>query len=235
MPASYLEALAAYDGDEREGWSNFSLNGCPLVFLQAMHRLAGLASIYEQTKHLDHVLFDRTAVGAVTKQVEQYHESNTFASTCSEEGEAMAEHDQRRNHHHCTEAWRHAILLYTQRVFQPEQKPAGLHRINTLSRFILDSVRCCPPTETLQKQMLLPIFLAAAEVGEGWHRDFARAYCRHWSAATGFEQFDTVGGLLEEIWSGWRDDGRSKYWWGVKVTAAGEEGGQEMARLWQLG
>lgn len=231
LPAYYMDTLVNYDGDESDGWSSFTLNGCPLAFITAMSRLANLAAIYEQTKLMEHTLFDHSAVEAILKQVEDFADIDDpmYSDTA---GDA----DTIRTRHHCIEAWRHAILLYAARVFKPAPDKAALKHINHLSRVILDSARCIPPTETLQKQVLLPVFLASAEAGNEWNRDFAREYCRHWNKTSNFDQFETVGRLLEEIWGSWTEDTRDVYWWGVKVPAAGIGGVEApMARMLQLG
>jgi hypothetical protein len=226
-----MEILVSYDGDESEGWSSFTLNGCPLPFIAAMGRLASLAAIYEQTKQMEHTMFDHSAVDTILKQVEEYTDMRDPLV-----GDVAGDANTLRNRHHCVEAWRHAILLYAQRVFKPAPDKEALHRIDHLSRTIFDSARCIPPTETLQKQVLLPMFLAAAEVGNEWNRDFAREFCRHWSRESNFDQFETVGRLLEEIWRGWKEEERDVYWWGVKVPAMGlGEGEVPMARMLQLG
>lgn len=233
LPGSYIDALLNYDGDESDGWSSFTLNGCPLPFISAMSQLANLAAIYEQTKQMEYTLFDHAAVDAILERVKAYADIDQSLPTCNETNMA----DALRNRHHCIEAWRHGILLYAQRVFKPVPNEAGVQQISHLSRVILDSVRCIPPTETIQKQVLLPVFLAAAEVGNQWNRDFVREYCRHWTKISNFDQFETVGRLLEDIWAGWAEDTRDVYWWGVKVPAAGslESGDVPMSRMLQLG
>ena len=175
------------------------------------------------------------------------------------------EPDAQLNRLHCTEAWRKATLLFAYRVFFRRNQTTSTgddagdgggsssssthedslqHRrrrqITILSRQILDHVRCIPSTAIVQKQTLLPVFLAAAEITVSTSdfeatRDFVRNYCRHWSATARYGMFTTVGILLERVWadadpavgttateslagSGVGDtEPRDEYWWGCTV------------------
>lgn len=193
----------------------FNLNGCPLDFVSAMARLAKLAAIHETTLQMEWTIFNRFPVDTIIEEVRNYtnHESVTF-----EDMEYLEEDpDARRNRYHCIEAWRHAILLYTCRAFTSKQDDYGLRQISQLSRIILDSVRCIPLTNLLQKQLLLPVFLAAAEMGSEVDRSFARRYCKHWSDVSGYYHFESAAMLLEDIWRDWDLSTRMEYWWGLKV------------------
>ena len=201
-----------------------------------MRRLAKLAATYEQTTRMESTIFDMQAVDRVVQEVEDFTDHDDFFARI-EMRDPESDVNSRQNRLHCVEAWRHAILLYAQRVFKPVQDAPDLQRITRLSRVILDCVRCIPFTETIQKQVLLPVFLAAAEVGNEWNRDLAREYCRHWGSVSNFDQFDTVGKLLEEVWGEWSPTSRSEYWWGLKVPSALvlRESGLPMAHMLQLG
>ncbi|KAF7559741.1 hypothetical protein G7046_g4404 [Stylonectria norvegica] len=213
LPMSYLDTLAQYeDGD---GWSFFALNGCPIDLVQAMYRLAKLASIYEKTAAMEWTIFNRLPVDSIADAVKNYHnyESYNLDDTAGPGPDANA----RRNRFHCIEAWRHAILLYVTRVFAPRLDLLSIESVDHCTRVILDSTRCIPAASTLQKQLLLPIFLAASEVGDDSSRSFVREYCRHWSKTSHFYQFETVTALLEEVWNDWEEGTRQTYWWGIKT------------------
>lgn len=241
LPASYLQSLMRYDddgegGDGDDGWSSYILNGCPLAFITSMRQLAALAAAFDRTEGMDHVFFDMEAVDAVIEQVQSYQDSIT---TCMEPlpGDLPDTMDSRLDRSHCIEAWRNGILLYAQRVFRRTHDEDSIERITYLSRTILDYVRCIPRTKTIQKQVLLPLFLAASETGNKWNRAFVREYCRHWDVVSRFSQFKTVGALLEDIWRDWSPHTRAEYWWGMKVPSAANSSEQElsMARMLQLG
>jgi hypothetical protein len=64
----------------------------------------------------------------------------------------------------------------------------------------------------LQKQLLLPVFLAGCETSDETLRAEAREYCIWWSEETGYDMFLTAAALLEEVWGcSSRDEGS---WWG---------------------
>lgn len=126
--------------------------------------------------------------------------------------------DGRRNQFHCIEAWRYAILLYARRVFVQREDACGLRSISYLARETLDHVRCIPRAAIVQKQALLPVFLAGAESGDESVRNFVRDYCSYWSMESGHFMFKTVATLLESIWAEWDVSSRDVYWWGVKVN-----------------
>ena len=188
-----------------------------------MRRLAKLASIYEKVKDLEWTTFSTVPVDLICHSVAEW--KNPEDVDLDEAGISGDDDlDERRNRYHCVEAWRHAILLYCRRVFTRQQNTAGLRAINHLSRQIMDHIRCIPQTAVVQKQTLLPVFLAAAEAGDEATRDFARQYCRHWSITAGYFMFETVGILLESIWTDWDAADRSIYWWGVKVNNTAQPG-----------
>ena len=216
LPEAYLQTLMGYDRNRRDGWTFFILNGCPVEFAMAMRRLARLASIYEKASNLEWTTFDTTPIEGITKQITQW--KNEEDITADEAAYVEDDLDGRRNRFHCIEAWRYAILLYARRVFMRKQDTPGLRSIGYFSREILDHVRSIPRTATVQKQVLLPVFLAGAEAGVESVRAFVRDYCTYWSAKSGHLMFNTVGTLLENIWSESDLWSRDVYWWGLKVT-----------------
>ncbi|KAF2812325.1 uncharacterized protein BDZ99DRAFT_383101, partial [Mytilinidion resinicola] len=213
LPITYLETLLEYD--ESDGWSYFILNGCPPELVMAMARLAKLANIYEKTTRMEWTIFNRLPVDAIVEEVRNF---SNEADVGLDDFEHLDEDpDARRNRFHCVEAWRHAILLHVCRVFTPKQDAPKLRLISHLSRVILDHVRCIPATEVIQKQVLLPVFLAASEAGDEQGRSFARQYCKHWNVASRTYHFQATAELLEEIWKDWRPSTRDAYWWGLKT------------------
>ena len=173
LPLTYLETLMAYN--ESDGWSFFTLNGCPAEFVMAMAQLAKLSSIYEQTSHMEWTIFNKFPVDVVIEEVKAYH--NEEEVTSDDFDHLKEDPEARRNRFHCVEAWRHTIILYACRVFTLMQDENGMRLINHLARVILDHVRCIPHTDILQKQVLLPVFLAASEVGDERNRAFVRRWC----------------------------------------------------------
>lgn len=115
-----------------------------------------------------------------------------------------------QDRHHCAEAWRHALLLYIDRLFRWDRSQIRPLSIPCLARLTLNHVKCCRRTSQTQKQLLLPVFLAGSETGDEEMRDMARGYCRWWSERSRYNMFHSVPVLLEDIWNG-------DTWWGDVV------------------
>jgi hypothetical protein len=217
LPVSYLEALMTCD--DNDSWSFFTLNGCPLEFVLAMARLAKLASIYEKTIRMEWTIFNDLPVLSETSEVMAF--ANPEAVSLDDVDALGFEEnvDARRNRFHCIEAWRHAILLYVCRVFTQPQTFQNSRKAAHLARLILDSVRCIPSIDILQKQVLLPMFLAGAEMKSGPDRDFVRQYCKLWAEKSRAYHFESASELLEGIWSESDMLADEQYWWGVTVDS----------------
>lgn len=213
FPFSYLERLHGFD--DGDGWSCFDLNGCPIELISAMARLAKLASIYKKTTEMEWTIFNLHPVKVIIDEVKLY--VNDEKVEWDELNHLSDDINLRRNRYYCVEAWRHAILLYTYRVFTQRPDERELRAIDYLSRLILDCVRCIPSSDIIQKQILLPVFLAAAEVGDEETRSMVREYCAYWSNASRVYHFQTAGCLLDSIWKDWDPLTRDVYWWGVKI------------------
>jgi hypothetical protein len=213
FPLTYLQTLMIYSSED--GWSWVSLNGCPADLVLAMAHLARLASIYERVLGMEWTRFDETPVQRIIDEVERWN--NPDERSAHSIGQTKGDVDVHLNRFHCVEAWRRAIQLYAYRVFSRDQSDSRLDSITYLARVILDHVRCIPDTAIVQKQTLLPVFLAGAESGNEATRDFVRAYCRHWSITARFDMFDSAATLLEHVWEDWTPATRNKYWWGSKV------------------
>jgi hypothetical protein len=219
LPISYLDTLVEYE--ENDGWSFFALNGCPIEFVMSMARLAKLASIYDKTTRMEWTIFNDLPVRIVVEDVKSFInvEAVSFDDMESLEDDTGA----KLNRFHCVEAWRHAILLYALRVFVPRQNNYQIRKIQHLARLILNGVRCIPQTEVIQKQLLLPVFLAGSELETEWDRSFVRQYCKHWSEVSRFYHFESVAELLEGIWKDWDVSTKERYWWGHKIGAKPED------------
>ena len=201
--------------EEEDSWTFFTLNGCPAELVMFMARLAKLASMYEKVLTIEWASFNTSPVEEIVSQVQSWKNSkDATADSIAWTDDAP---ESRRNAYHCIEAWRHAILLYAYRVFYRPPTTAGLRSITHLSRVVLDHVRCIPDTAIVQKQTLLPLFLAASEVGDEATRSFVRQYCDHWSSTARYSMFGTVATLLDRIWADWDVSTRHVYWWGTKV------------------
>lgn len=224
----YLATLV--ESDENDGWSFFGLNGCPIEFVMAMARLAKLASIYERTTRMEWTIFNDAPVRAIVEDVKDF--VNIEAVSFDDMEELEDDTNGRLDRFYCIEAWRHAILLYALRVFIPRQSTFQIRQIQHLARRVLDNIRCIPQAEVIQKQLLLPVFLAGSEFEGETERCFVRQYCKHWSEKSRVAHFHSVAELLDDIWKDWNASDRGTYWWGQKIgVKAGnmtESGAQAM-------
>jgi hypothetical protein len=182
-----------------------------------MARLAKLASIYEKTTRMEWTLFNDLPVISEIAELQEYVNPESVTLCSAEDMGLDGDVDARRNRFHCIEAWRHAIILYTCRVFNQQQDEHSMRKITYLARLVLDSVRCIPQSSIIQKQVLLPVFLAGAEMEREADRGFVRQYCKYWSDTSRFYHFESATELLEDIWCEADMSSRYQYWWGVRV------------------
>lgn len=112
--------------------------------------------------------------------------------------------------HHCAEAWRYGLLTYIARVFEWQRGQPAPPILGFLARKTLSHVSSCRSMSTLQKQLLLPVFLAGCETDDAHLREVARSYCCWWNERSRYDMFLTAHAMLEEVWLD--DDPQS--WWG---------------------
>lgn len=224
FPLTYLETLLECNPDD--GWTFFNLNGCPGQFVRVMAHLAKLASTYEKVASLncEWTTFNLLPVDLQVEELKNWKNEDDCSFKDLEDHE---DPDAKRDRFHCSEAWRYAIILYAVRVFAKKQDQRGLQSISFLSRIILDHVRCIKQEALIQKQVLIPIFLAAAEAGNESDRAFARQYNNNWSSRCRYYMFETAQMILESIWAGWEADTRDVYWWGVTVRGGSWSRGRQ--------
>lgn len=212
MPESYVDALMVDEGmDER---TFFALNGCPYAFMKCMRQFARAAAVLQRTIPDDDP-FDMQQIDELVEYLKGW--TNDYTTSLEDVQISEEDPDDRMDRYHCVEAWRSAIILYSRRVFCSHQDPAGLRVIRHLSRTVLDHVRCIRETQMVQKQVLLPIFLAAVEVADENNRCFVRQYCKHWSTTARYTQFETALALIENIWLAYEVSDRADYWWGCEI------------------
>lgn len=214
FPIKYLDTLLSYD--HNDGWTFFDLNGCPGLFVLAMARLAKLASIYEKVSALEWTSFNMLPVDSIIEDVKNWKNTDEI---CSMDVDELEDMDAKRDRFHCIEAWRHAVVLYALRVFTRKQDHRSLQSINHIKRVILDHIRCIKEDMIIQKQILIPLFLAAAETGDAKDRAFVQQYCKHWSSKSRYSMFENTEVIIKCVWADWHAATRDTYWWGVKVRS----------------
>jgi hypothetical protein len=175
LPISYLEGILRYG--RADGWSYFDLTGCREEFVIAMIKLAKLAAQNEKAEEMEWLVFDTFPVDEVEDLLRELPSSlPDYDSTEDEETLNLGS-----DRYHCDEAWRCALLLYITRVFRWKRDGPIPGTAGYLARVILDHARNIRRSVTFQKQLLLPVFLAGAEVRRQENRDFVREYCQYWT------------------------------------------------------
>ncbi|PLB46425.1 hypothetical protein P170DRAFT_465948 [Aspergillus steynii IBT 23096] len=217
LSRAYLDYLQRYEKEDQ--WSFYQLSGCPTDLVAHIFSLAELAHQRELASTMAWLTFDLTPIVQIEAQIRHWKHPlySSHLVELDSDSEDFEDADESSFHaqqdrYHCAEAWRHALLLYIERVFKWERGTPRPRSLSRLVRITLDHVRCCRRTSLTQKQVLLPVFLAASETSSEEMRDIARNYCRWWGDRSRYHMFHSVPGLLEEIWSG-------DYWWGSVVDS----------------
>lgn len=222
MPEAYLDSLMIDESMDEATF--FALNGCPYFFMKVMFRLANLASTLKHQMLMDEGPFDMDQVDSLVKVIKGW--TNNNALSIDEIEKSTEDFDDKMDRYHCIEAWRYAIVLYCRRVFRLYHDATDLRVIDRFTRVILDHIRCIRKLKMIQKQVLLPLFLAAVETEDDFNRDFVRSYCMHWSRTARYSQFETALAWIESIWTHSDVLGRDIYWWGCNIddqTWSGED------------
>ena len=205
---AYLEAIIRHGRDD--GWDYFRLVGCREECIIAMIKLAKLAMQNEKAEELEWLVFDSRGVDQVE---EVLRECPGVPPTYNANGDEEAL-EEAQDRFHCEEAWRIGLLLYIARVFRWKRTTPIPGAIRYLSRVVLDHARSIRRTSTIQKQLLLPVFLAAAEMQSKEYRDFSKEYCKWWTKTCGFKMFADVSLFLEDIWEEQNTPG---VWWATII------------------
>ncbi|CAG9942602.1 unnamed protein product [Clonostachys rosea f. rosea IK726] len=221
--------LSLFNRDKGDDATFYSVSGCPEALFRLMVRLGSYAREFELVSDMACAKFDLGPVLEVEKTVREWKDAeygellgncagypNSADNAVPNPGcdEAETAH-YREDLHHCAEAWRYALLIYILRVFkwQRDQPPPTI--LQFLARKTLNHVSACRHTSMLQKQLLLPVFLAGCETSDNHLRDAVRFYCNWWTERTRYDMFLTAEGLLQEVWN----QGNSHAWWGSVIDS----------------
>ncbi|KAA8651225.1 uncharacterized protein ATNIH1004_000103 [Aspergillus tanneri] len=216
LPRPYLDHLRSHETDDQ--WSFYQLSGCPTELVVHISSLAELAQQKELASSMTWLAFDLTPVLHIEAQICSWKNPSScsyFATDFELNHTAGTDEDTlhaRKDRYHCIEAWRHALLLYIERVFKWDRGVSQPKTMGRLIRSTLDHVRCCRRTSMTQKQLLLPVFLAGSETRDEEMRSVVRRYCRWWGQRSRYHMFHSVPSLLEEIWA-------AESWWGDVVDS----------------
>lgn len=203
----------------------YSVSGCPEKLFAQMIRLGSFAREFELAANMTCVQFNMAPVLAVEQTIRewsdpqydvslaQYAPDGPLGANESSDGEGPDLGDlmhYKEDLHHCAEAWRYALLLYIERVFKWQRDQPRSPILPLLARRVLNHMSCCRRTSMVQKQLLLPVFLAGCETEDENLREEARMYCTWWGEKTRYDMFITAIGLLEEVWA----NTDPLAWWG---------------------
>lgn len=204
----------------------YNISGCPEELFKYMYELATYAHEFELASRMTCVTFEMAPVLTVEKAIKEWQppylsESDadidhlstaTLPTDCNSDPVQAAHYVQ--DLYHCAQAWRFALLIYIERVFKWRRQEASQTRLSLFARKTLNNMSSCRRSVMVQKQLLLPVFLAACETDDENLRDEARDYCKWWAGQTRYEMFITSLGMLEEVWASSAD---TNNWWGSLI------------------
>jgi hypothetical protein len=191
-----------------------ALNGCPIFLLKAMLELSRLASLYQKSALREWSVFDdmtfKPIIGGLLQKVssEKVDLRKVDGFSC-EKGTTS-----RQDCYHCMEAWRCAVLLYCHRVFDRQKDEHTPSTISQLAHMVIDHVRWISEGDNMRKQLMIPVFLAGAEMRTEGNRGFVRGYSEQWAQQDSFGQFQYVLDVLGEIWQHVDTPEGTSTWWG---------------------
>ncbi|KAF4811277.1 hypothetical protein CGCSCA5_v010022 [Colletotrichum siamense] len=219
LPHTYHSNLHYQTPDNEKAFYNVS--GCPEELFGYMTRLAMYAREFELATTMTCVTFDTGPVLSVEQAIKDWrapaYSDCIDIETLENDGSQNVDQQEieealnyKQDLHHCAEAWRYALLLYIERVFKWDRKSTSLPVLGLLARKALNHVSSCRRGTMLQKQLLLPTFLAGCETTNLELREQAKQYCEWWNDKTRYDMFLTAAALLEEVWAKYG----SGSWWG---------------------
>ncbi|KAM0428481.1 hypothetical protein ACHAPT_006841 [Fusarium lateritium] len=210
--------ISLFNHDKASNETFYSVSGCPEALFRHMIRLGSYAREFELVTNMTCVKFDMGPVLGVEKEIREWTDpeygdlpDQIVADTPPTEGCDIGDvAHYKEDLHHCAEAWRYGLLIYIGRVFKWQRDQPAPPILGFLARKTLNHVTSCRYTSMLQKQLLLPVFLAGCETKDEHLRQVARTYCSWWNERTRYDMFLTANALLEEVWS----NESPNSWWG---------------------
>ncbi|KAJ4248787.1 hypothetical protein NW762_012625 [Fusarium torreyae] len=213
--------ISLFNHDKTSDETFYSVSGCPEALFRHMIRLGSYAREFELISNMTCAKFDMEHVLGVEKEIREWTDpeygdlpdqlvSDTSASQGCDIGDVA---HYKEDLHHCAEAWRYGLLIYIGRVFKWQRDQPAPSILGFLARKALNHVASCRYSSMLQKQLLLPVFLAGCETTDEHLRQAARTYCSWWNERTRYDMFLTANALLEEVWA----DDSANSWWGSVI------------------
>ncbi|KAL6400078.1 hypothetical protein AUP68_15770 [Ilyonectria robusta] len=216
LSESTIISLFNHDEDNK---TFYSVSGCPEALFRQMIRLGSYAWECELVANMTCAKFDMGPVLEVESKIREWTDpdyGNLHHQYLSDTAPGCDLGDvahYKEDLHHCAEAWRYGLLIYIARVFRWQRDQPAPPVLGFLARKTLNHVSSCRYTSMLQKQLLLPVFLAGCETSDEHLRQTARTYCSWWNERTRYDMFLTANALLEEVWS----NDSPNAWWGSTI------------------
>jgi hypothetical protein len=199
--------------EETQYWSFFDLIGCPGELVVPVMQLARLAEENEKAAMMHWTKFDLTLVDQIQASISSWkNPSLDIDDEISEE-----QMQQQRDRWNCHEAWRNGLLIYITRVFRWSRNTKAPSRLAVYARLILEHINSCRQTAMVQKQGLIPLFLAGCETVDHFSRQSIRNYCQYWGKACGYNLFSSASALLEDVWIEQDGSPHDEAWWGSVI------------------
>ncbi|KIX08470.1 uncharacterized protein Z518_03126 [Rhinocladiella mackenziei CBS 650.93] len=233
FPRQYVEALTAWR--MHSNWTLLALNGFPDELFGAIYDLASKASrgcdaeeVSELERHLSTVQFDAPngeilfLLNCWRLALLLYCERAIMTQIpCPDQVLDGVGLDDRGT----VPSFQHASRGSPRSTDLCSISPAREERRKFLAEEIIWLVRELPPDSAVQKQCLIPVTLAACEIGPDIEqlpfRIMAEEYCRRWSDLSGLRAFDAALGIMEMVWQ-LVDKGLAiqNVWWGELLHSA---------------
>lgn len=181
LPVSYTIAVIS----QNDSWTFFDLIGCPdqlVIYMSALVCLDRNSSTWSKD------------VEEIYASIEEYQNECDYKDFLPSDDNL----DYFKSRYHCGEAWKKCLMLY---ILQLDSGRSDIE-LRRLSSHILNHVFQIDRLEhvQIQKQVLLPVLIAGAEVRDLKCRNMIREYCQYWSKKVGFWMFSTILDMLEKGW-----------------------------------
>ncbi|KAK7997859.1 Cholesterol 7-alpha-monooxygenase [Apiospora arundinis] len=225
FPHSYFEAVLA-NSNGQKGWDYFRLCGCPLPLVRAVMRLARLSAEKSKSSTMQYVKLDDAVISELEQSLEAWQ--HVSPSTADEDESAMQED---MDSMHCSEAWRHGLLIYMYRVFRWEPGSRTPVHVARRARVVADHVFACRADGLVAKQALLPLFFAGCELRDESTRGKILEYCSLWNVMTRYHMFESAIPLLNEVWADQEQREFENAWWGQVADRKHEAKPQHPLRM----